>query len=206
MFSVLKFLYELDSNYIKFLNGELLRPLSGLTQVWMNGNECIDEDFKDFDAADLARDVSRRCSFCESEESIDLNVCEAEKEIKQIGTIRQLLGAKETQVLSLEISIQQLFTEKSDCLTDNEEKTEAHAKKSAENVMLLSRIARLESEVKFSRSQVALHADVLEQMKEKIALISERDGEIEILKQKVENLKKNGHEGFFDHPKYQFRS
>lgn len=185
----------------------MFAQFSDLTQVWLNGNECIDEDFKDDEIVGMARSVSRKCGFCEMEDSIELNVCEAEKEIKEIGSIRKQLGLKELQVLSLEISVQQLFTEKSNCLTDNEDKTEAFATKSNENIQLLTKIARLESEVKFTKSQIALHSDVLEQMKEKIATISQRDEEIENLKETIERLKRNG--GIAEFPeirKYKFRN
>jgi hypothetical protein len=163
------------------LNGKAFLGLNGLTQVWLNGNECIEGNFNEDDIADLSRTVSGKCGFCESDRLIDMNVCEAGKKIEKTEGLQ-------LQVLTLEASIQQLFADKSDCLSDNEDKTHSLASKEADNAQLLSKIVRLEDELSFSKNQMKAHSEILEQMKDKIFEIRTKNLEIEQLKSKVEEL------------------
>ena len=74
----------LDSNQIKFLNGEAFHNLIKLKRTTINSNPCINEDFEDESRIlTMSQVVKNSCGFCEK--IVDITNCELLKEIKPIN-------------------------------------------------------------------------------------------------------------------------
>lgn len=76
----------LDNNNIKHLNGESFAALKSLSQVWLQGNDCIDENFNNQHRINvLPGYVTNKCGFCENNLPQEIQVCEIAKQVNKIA-------------------------------------------------------------------------------------------------------------------------
>lgn len=67
------------------MNGEAFAGLGSLTQVWLQGNVCVDENFNNQNRVGaLPGYVARRCGFCEDNKPLDMQVCGITKQMNKL--------------------------------------------------------------------------------------------------------------------------
>lgn len=68
------------------MNGDAFSGLRSLTQVWLQGNICVDENFNNQNRITaLPGDVTSKCGFCENNAPLEIQVCGVVKQVNKIA-------------------------------------------------------------------------------------------------------------------------
>lgn len=104
---------------MQFVNAELFSPMRGLTTVFLNHNQCINENFLNQSRiAIMKREVRTKCSFAENVETTTVKVVE-DPLIKLLKAEKKacenLVSAKESQLTTTERFLNKTISEKEVC-------------------------------------------------------------------------------------------
>lgn len=166
------------------MNGDAFSGLRSLTQVWLQGNICVDENFNNQNRINaLPGYVTSKCGFCENNAPLEIQVCGVMKEVNKIAGegLDGLVKLEKQQIEMLEdlktISMRNLKTLQLD--NARQAATIAKLDRELKDLLIENRrnvavIARLEA--KLFAAEVAKAQD--ESQKEVLMEINEKLGKI----------------------------